>query len=81
MDHGAVNVAVAADVLAPGFFAMMQLREPAAHEWADAEHLHPFAHELMLLPQDNVLRLWRVQPALMSDAIEYERGLPEQHGG
>ncbi len=34
---------------------LMQLREAAAREWADAEHIEPFVHEYCLDPETNTL--------------------------
>ncbi|HVY68352.1 MAG TPA: lytic transglycosylase domain-containing protein [Verrucomicrobiae bacterium] len=48
-----------------GELGLMQLREPAAFEWAEAEHLRPFSHQWMLIPRDNVLAgTWYLQKIL-----------------
>lgn len=38
-----------------GEIGLMQVREDAAFEWADAERVHPFEHERILDPQTNIL--------------------------
>lgn len=38
-----------------GEIGLMQLREPAAFEWAEAEKVKPFDHDLMFSPATNTL--------------------------
>lgn len=38
-----------------GEIGLMQVREVAAFEWADAEKIHPFEHERILDPEKNIL--------------------------
>jgi soluble lytic murein transglycosylase len=38
-----------------GEIGLMQIRELAALEWAEAEKIHPFSHEHLLDPKTNVL--------------------------
>ena len=38
-----------------GEIGLMQIREPAALEWAEAEKIHPFEHEHILHPGTNIL--------------------------
>jgi soluble lytic murein transglycosylase len=38
-----------------GEIGLMQVREDAAFEWADDEHVHPFWHERILDPEINIL--------------------------
>ena len=38
-----------------GEIGLMQVREDAAFEWADAEKLHPFDHEQITDPEKNIL--------------------------
>jgi soluble lytic murein transglycosylase len=38
-----------------GEIGLMQIREAAAFEWADAEKIHPFEHERILDPATNIM--------------------------
>jgi soluble lytic murein transglycosylase len=38
-----------------GEIGLMQVREDAAFEWADAERIHPFQHEQITDPEKNIL--------------------------
>lgn len=38
-----------------GEIGLMQIREAAAFEWADAEKIHPFNHELIMHPGTNIM--------------------------
>lgn len=38
-----------------GEIGLMQIREAAAFEWADAEKIHPFDHDLIMHPGTNIM--------------------------